>query len=733
MKKILLILTGALLFFSCTKKSEQELFISDLMNKMTLQEKIGQLVLFSSDWDVTGPTIKGNYEKDIREGKCGAIFNAFTADYTRKLQQVAVEKTRLGIPLIFGYDVIHGHRTIFPISLGESASWDLKAMEESARVAAIEASAEGIQWTFAPMVDIARDPRWGRVSEGAGEDTYLGCQIAKARVKGFQGDDLSKNNTILACAKHFAAYGAAQAGRDYNTVDISERVLRETYLPPFKACVDEGAATFMTSFNELDGVPSSGNKYLLKDILRDEWKFDGFVVTDYTSINEMVKHGISKDDYDAGKLAINSGVDMDMQGTIYYNYLEKMVKNNDVSEATIDNACRNILNLKYKLGLFEDPYRYCDAEREKKVVMCDEHIAKAREVAGKSIVLLKNAKSTLPVVDKTKRIAVIGALATSKEDMIGSWSAAGDGKKSVTLLEGLKKQYLQHRITYAKGCEVSGNDKSGFAKAIRTARNSDVIILTLGESKWMSGEAASRSNINLPGVQSDLLVELKKLHKPIVLVLMNGRPLAIEKEVSMSDAVLETWYLGTTAGDAIADVIFGKVNPSAKLPITFPRNLGQVPIFYNCKNTGRPFDKNNKYTSKYLDVDNTPLFPFGYGLSYSSFEYFNLKLSEYKMNEGGTIKASVSIKNTSKYDGTEIVQLYIQDLVGSVTRPLKELKAFKKVFIPKGETKHITFDISTDDLKFYRRDMTFGTEKGEFKVFIGTNSSNTLEAKFTLQ
>ena len=721
------------MFFSCTKKSEQELFISDLMNKMTLQEKIGQLVLFSSDWDVTGPTIKGNYEKDIREGKCGAIFNAFTADYTRKLQQVAVEKTRLGIPLIFGYDVIHGHRTIFPISLGESASWDLKAMEESARVAAIEASAEGIQWTFAPMVDIARDPRWGRVSEGAGEDTYLGCQIAKARVKGFQGDDLSKNNTILACAKHFAAYGAAQAGRDYNTVDISERVLRETYLPPFKACVDEGAATFMTSFNELDGVPSSGNKYLLKDILRDEWKFDGFVVTDYTSINEMVKHGISKDDYDAGKLAINSGVDMDMQGTIYYNYLEKMVKNNDVSEATIDNACRNILNLKYKLGLFEDPYRYCDAEREKKVVMCDEHIAKAREVAGKSIVLLKNAKSTLPVVDKTKRIAVIGALATSKEDMIGSWSAAGDGKKSVTLLEGLKKQYLQHRITYAKGCEVSGNDKSGFAKAIRTARNSDVIILTLGESKWMSGEAASRSNINLPGVQSDLLVELKKLHKPIVLVLMNGRPLAIEKEVSMSDAVLETWYLGTTAGDAIADVIFGKVNPSAKLPITFPRNLGQVPIFYNCKNTGRPFDKNNKYTSKYLDVDNTPLFPFGYGLSYSSFEYFNLKLSEYKMNEGGTIKASVSIKNTSKYDGTEIVQLYIQDLVGSVTRPLKELKAFKKVFIPKGETKHITFDISTDDLKFYRRDMTFGTEKGEFKVFIGTNSSNTLEAKFTLQ
>ena len=733
MKKILLILTGALLFFSCTKKSEQELFISDLMNKMTLQEKIGQLVLFSSDWDVTGPTIKGNYEKDIREGKCGAIFNAFTADYTRKLQQVAVENTRLGIPLIFGYDVIHGHRTIFPISLGESASWDLKAMEESARVAAIEASAEGIQWTFAPMVDIARDPRWGRVSEGAGEDTYLGCQIAKARVKGFQGDDLSKNNTILACAKHFAAYGAAQAGRDYNTVDISERVLRETYLPPFKACVDEGAATFMTSFNELDGVPSSGNKYLLKDILRDEWKFDGFVVTDYTSINEMVKHGISKDDYDAGKLAINSGVDMDMQGTIYYNYLEKMVKNNDVSEATIDNACRNILNLKYKLGLFEDPYRYCDAEREKKVVMCDEHIAKAREVAGKSIVLLKNAKSTLPVVDKTKRIAVIGALATSKEDMIGSWSAAGDGKKSVTLLEGLKKQYLQHRITYAKGCEVSGNDKSGFAKAIRTARNSDVIILTLGESKWMSGEAASRSNINLPGVQSDLLVELKKLHKPIVLVLMNGRPLAIEKEVSMSDAVLETWYLGTTAGDAIADVIFGKVNPSAKLPITFPRNLGQVPIFYNCKNTGRPFDKNNKYTSKYLDVDNTPLFPFGYGLSYSSFEYLNLKLSEYKMNEGGTIKASVSIKNTSKYDGTEIVQLYIQDLVGSVTRPLKELKAFKKVFIPKGETKHITFDISTDDLKFYRRDMTFGTEKGEFKVFIGTNSSNTLEAKFTLQ
>ncbi|MGB5989848.1 MAG: glycoside hydrolase family 3 N-terminal domain-containing protein, partial [Marinifilaceae bacterium] len=487
MKKLLLASLAILCLFACTKKSAKEAFVDNLMEKMTLQEKIGQTVLFSSDWDITGPVIKGNYEEDVRSGRCGAVFNAYTVKYVEKVQRLAVEESRLGIPLIFGYDVIHGHKTIFPIPLGESSSWDLKAMEESSRIAAIEASAEGLNWTFAPMVDITRDPRWGRVCEGAGEDKYLGIQAAKARVKGFQGSNLSDNNTILACAKHFAAYGAAQAGRDYNTVDISKRELRETYLPPFKACVDVGCATFMTSFNELDGIPSSGNKFLLKDILRDEWGFKGFVVTDFTSINEMVKHGICKDEYDAGKLSIQSGVDMDMQGSIYYKYLEEMVKKNEVSEETVNTACRNILNLKYDLGLFADPYKYCNLQREKDLVMCKEHQDKAREIGAKSIVLLKNDKKVLPL-NAGKKIAVIGELANRKDDMIGSWSAAGDGQKSITLLEGLKAQYSNNKITYTEGCKVKGTDKSGFAKAISAAKKADIILYAMGEYRGMSGE-----------------------------------------------------------------------------------------------------------------------------------------------------------------------------------------------------------------------------------------------------
>ncbi|MEN7550982.1 glycoside hydrolase family 3 N-terminal domain-containing protein [Rapidithrix thailandica] len=706
---------------------------TELLNKMTLQEKIGQLNLFTSDWDVTGPTMRKGYKEDIKAGKVGAIFNAYTANYTRELQRLAVEETRLGIPLLFGYDVIHGHRTIFPISLGEAASWDLAAMESSAKVAATEAAAEGIHWTFAPMVDIARDPRWGRVSEGAGEDTYLGVQIAKARVKGFQGDDLSAENTVLACAKHFAAYGMAQAGRDYHTVDMSERVLREVYLPPFKACVDAGVATFMSSFNELDGMPASGNAYLFKEILRDEWGFNGFVVTDYTSINEMIPHGVATNEYEAGALAMNAGIDMDMQGAVYANHLEQLVKDEKVTLQQIDNAVMNILLMKYRLGLFDDPYKYCNEEREKAVIMSDEHLAIARDVARKSIVLLKNEGQTLPLKTENIKIGLIGPLADARRDLIGSWSAAGDWKKSVTLKEGLEKQLGQNgQLLYAKGCEINDQEQKGFTEALAVAQKSDVVVLVLGEAWDMSGEAASRSDITLPGVQTDLLQALQQTGKPLIVVLMNGRPLALEKEVSLANAMLETWFLGTTAGDAIADVIFGKYNPSGKLPITFPRSVGQVPTFYNMKNTGRPMDPNNKYTSKYLDIPNTPLFPFGFGLSYSSFEYTGLEVSTSQLPFNGKLEVSVSVKNTGTVSGEEVVQLYIRDLVASVTRPVKELKGFQKILLTPGESRTVSFELTSDDLAFYTKDMTFTAEPGKFKVMVGTNSEELQETEFEL-
>jgi len=707
--------------------------VDSLLALMTMEEKVGQMTLFTSDWDVTGPTLRAGYKDDIKKGRVGAIFNAHTAAFTRDLQRIAVEETRLGIPLLFGYDVIHGYKTIFPIPLGEAASWDMAAIEAGARIAGLEAAVSGLHWTFAPMVDIARDPRWGRVCEGAGEDTYLGSAIAKARVNGFQGKGFENADAVIACVKHYAAYGAAQSGRDYHTVDMSERVLRDVYLPPFKAAADVGAWTFMTSFNELDGVPATGNKFLLTDILRNEWGFPGFVVTDYTSINEMVPHGVVANDKEAGELSVLAGVDMDMQGAVYYNHLATSVKEGRVPESMVDNCVRRILRIKYMLGLFDDPYRFSNTDREKRTIMAPAHLEAARDVSRKSIVLLKNEKNTLPLSKSARSIALIGPLADNKSELIGSWSAAGDSKQCVSLLEGVRSKLGNTvKINYAKGCDINKADKSGFKAALSLAKSADVIVVAVGEEANMSGEAASRSTIGLPGVQEDLVRELVATGKPVVVVLMNGRPLAIPWIADNAPAILETWFLGTQTGHAIADVLFGDYNPSGKLPMTFPRNVGQVPIFYNMKNTGRPFDANNKYTSKYLDVPNTPQFPFGYGLSYTTFSYSGLKTSNADFRYGETLEVRVTLKNTGSRDGEEVAQLYVRDLVGSVTRPLRELKGFQKVFLKAGESKELVFKLTAKDLAFYNQKMRFLAEAGDFDLFVGGDSDAKLSVRVKL-
>ncbi|GAB1416876.1 beta-glucosidase BglX [Paludibacter sp.] len=714
------------------KKLEQR--VDSVVKLMTLEEKIGQMVLFTSDWDVTGPTIRSNYLDDIRKGHCGNIFNAHTTAYVRELQRVAVEESRLGIPLLFGYDVIHGHKTIFPISLGEAASWDLEAIELSARISAIEAAASGLNWTFAPMADVSVEPRWGRVSEGAGEDPYLGAKIAEARVRGFQGkdNDLSDTLTVLACVKHFAAYGAPQAGRDYNTVDMSERVFRDIYLPPYKAAIDAGALSVMTSFNEYDGVPATGSKFLLTDLLRNELKFRGFVVTDYTSINEMVHHGYASDDADAGRLAVNAGVDMDMQGEVFFKYLKQQVEAGLVSEKRIDEAVKNILRVKFQLGLFDDPYKYCNADREKRLIYAPENMQAALDVAKKSMVLLKNNGNILPL-KKGEKIAVIGELANSTRDMLGSWKAAGDWDFMKSTLDEIKAYNGESNVFYAEGAKKMGNDKSGFGAALQVARKADKIVLVIGEDWEWTGEAASRTDISMPGVQTELLALLKTLNKPIVVVLMNGRPLILQKESELADAMLEAWYPGTMGGKAITDLLFGEYNPSGKLPMTFPLNLGQAPIYYYSKNTGRPiYLPNEKYKSKYIDSPNDPLYPFGFGLSYTTFEYSPITLSTNEMKINGSIEAKVTVTNTGKYDGAEVVQCYIRDLVGSVTRPVKELKAFEKITLKAGESKDVSFTITPEMLAFHRADMSFGAESGDFKIFIGTNSRDVQEANFKL-
>ena len=712
-------------------------FVSELMSKMTVDEKIYQLVQFTSDGTTTGPKTGENFISQIQQGKVGSILNATGAKETREIQRINLENSRLKIPLLFGHDVIHGYKTIFPINLGMASSFNTKAVELAARIAATEASSAGVHWTFAPMVDIARDPRWGRVSEGSGEDTYLGTQMAIANVKGFQGDDLSKNNTILACAKHFAGYAAAEAGRDYNTVDLSERVLRETYLPPFKAMVQAGVKTFMTSFNEISGVPSTANNFLLHDVLKNEWKFDGFVVSDYTGINELIAHGFAKDEQEAAQLSINAGLDMDMVGATYMTTLKKSYNEGKVSIEVINNACRRVLEAKFDLGLFDDPYRYSDEKREKATVYKPEFLDAALTIANESIVLLKNINSVLPL-NKNQKIAFVGPLVSDDKNIIGSWAALGDRSGYATSVkEGvLKLLGTSANCTFDEGVEIQSTNISLMQKAIDNAKNADVIVAVMGESENMSGEAASKTNIDLPGSQKEFLAELKKTGKPIVLVLLNGRPLTLSWENDTMDAILEAWWPGTRGGDAIAQTLFGYNNPNGKLPITFPRNMGQIPIYYNHKNTGRPYlgvsDPEQKYKSRYTDSDISPLFPFGFGLSYTTFNYSDLKISADKIKRKEILTVEVEITNAGNFDGSEVVQLYIKDLVGSVTRPVKELKGFEKVFLKKGEKKIITFKISSDDLKFYDKNMNFVSEVGTFEIFIGGNSLTQNKKSFEL-
>lgn len=758
---LILIALFVCLFVSCNQQSnsggdrKMNAFIDDLMGKMTLEEKLGQLNLPASGDIITGAGSNNNIVDKIKEGKVGGLFNIKSAEKIRAVQQIAVEQSRLKIPLLFGMDVIHGYQTVFPIPLGLSCSWDMAAIEKSARIAAQEASADGICWTFSPMVDIARDPRWGRVSEGSGEDVYLGSQIAKAMVKGYQGDDLSKNNTILACVKHFALYGAAEAGRDYNTTDMSRIRMYNEYLPPYQAAIDAGVGTVMASFNEIDGIPATGNKWLLTDLLRNQWKFNGFVVTDYTGIMEMTAHGMG-DLKQVSALALNAGVDMDMVSDGLLTTLEASLKEGKVSQQAIDQACRRILEAKYKLGLFDDPYRYCDVNRAKAEVFTPENRQVAREIAAQSLVLMKNDKQVLPIQNK-KTIALVGPLADNAENMPGTWSVAADFSKSVSLLQGLKNAVgTSANILYAKGTNVVSDpdldarisifgkptkwdkrpQKEMIAEAVAAARKADVVVAAVGESAEMTGEAACRTDITLPENQKELLEALLATGKPVVMVLFTGRPLAITWEKANVPAILNVWFAGSEAGDAIADVLFGKVNPSGKLSMTFPQNVGQVPIFYSHKNTGRPLPEGKwfqKFRSNYLDVSNDPLYPFGYGLSYTTFDYKNLKLSSNELNSTGELKVSVEVTNSGNYDGAEVVQLYTQDLVGSVTRPVKELKSFQKVFLKKGETRTIEFALTEKDLRFYNSDLKFVSEPGDFKVFVGTSSANTLEAGFALK
>lgn len=698
------------------------------MAKMTLEEKIGQLNQYNDDITATGPITKdADKAGQVRAGKLGSILNAVGTKNTKNWQDQAMQ-SRLKIPLLFGQDVIHGFRTTFPIPLGETATWDMNLIEKSARIAATEASAYGIHWTFAPMVDIGRDPRWGRVMEGAGEDTYLGTLVGKARVKGFQGNGLGNKDAVMACAKHFAAYGAAVGGRDYNSVDMSLRQLHETYLPPFKAVSDIGVATFMNSFNDINGIPATGNKYIQRDLLKGAWNFQGFVVSDWGSIGEMIPHGFAKDNKDAALKAIIAGSDMDMESRSYTNHLAELVKEGKVDIQLVDDAVRRILTKKYELGLFDDPYRFINEKREKEQANNPEHRKFAREIGAKSIVLLKNENQLLPLSPTTKKVAIIGPFAKATVENHGFWSIAfpDDSQRIVTQFDGIKAQLDKNsELLYAKGCNANDNDKSLFAEAVETAKKADVVIMTLGEGHAMSGEAKSRSNIHFSGVQEDLLKEIAKTGKPIILMINAGRPLVFDWASENIPTIVYTWWLGTEAGNSIADVLFGKINPGGKLPMTFPRTEGQIPIYYNHYNTGRPAKNNTdrNYVSAYIDLDNDPAYAFGFGLSYTTFQYSDVNVSATQLKGNQTLTASVTLTNSGNYDGEEVVQLYIRDLVGKVVRPVKELKGFQKIFLKKGESKTVSFNITPEDLKFYDDELNFDWESGEFDIMIGTNSA----------
>jgi beta-glucosidase len=725
---ILIILISIITCNDQDKKNDKEISIDlkvdSVLNLMTLDEKIGQLNQYNDEWTLPPDS---DIISQVQSGDVGSLVYSTGVQRIRFWQQHAMQ-SRLKIPLLFAQDVIHGYKTTFPIPLAESCSWDLGAIERSARISATEASAGGIHWTFAPMVDICRDPRWGRIMEGAGEDPYLGYKIAYARVKGFQGDKPGEVNSLMACAKHFAAYGAAIGGRDYNSVDISDRLLWEVYLPPFKATVDAHVATFMTSFNDINGVPSTGNKYLLNDILRDKWHFDGFVVSDWGAVGEMINHGNVKDEYEATQSAITAGCDMDMESRNYINTMAQLVEDGKVSIELIDEAVKRILRKKFELGLFDDPFKFCDPERERKEFNDPAHPEAARDMARKSIVLLKNQNQLLPLSKEIKTIGFIGPLVKELKQNKGNWDIELPGIDSnyiVSQWEGLQNKVgNKTKLLYAKGCEIEGESKAGFAEALNIAKQADVVILSIGERREMSGEAKSRSNINIPGVQEDLFKALLTTGKPIVVLINAGRPLVFNSVADNAQAILYTWWLGSEAGNAIADVLFGDYNPSAKLTITFPLSVGQIPIYYSHFNTGRPAqnDEDRYYRSAYTDLSIYPKFDFGFGLSYSTFEYSDLQLNKNKMGFNDQIEVSVTITNTGKYDGEEIVQLYVRDLVGSIARPVKELKDFKKIKLSVGESKTIKFIIDKEKLSFYNQNLEWAAEPGEFDLMIGASS-----------
>ncbi|MVZ62767.1 beta-glucosidase BglX [Sphingobacterium humi] len=741
-------------FGSQAQQASMDGFITELLGKMTLEEKIGQLNLVTGGEATTGSVVSTDVEAKIKAGQIGGIFSMSSPAKIRKAQELAVQHSRLKIPIIFGMDVIHGYKTVFPIPLGLAATWDMPLIQQTARVSAIEASADGINWTFSPMVDISRDPRWGRISEGSGEDTYLTSRIAQEMVWGYQGKDLSQPNTLLACVKHFALYGAGEAGRDYNSTDMSLHRMYNEYLPPYKAALDAGALSVMTSFNDINGVPATANRWLLTDLLRQDWGFNGLVVTDYTAVNELIDHGLG-DLQQVSALSLNAGVDMDMVGEGFLTTLKQSLEQGKVNMEAIDRACRYVLEAKYRLGLFADPYRYCNEERAKKEIFTPEHRALARKAAAKSFVLLKNESQTLPL-KKQGTVAVIGPLANTGANMPGTWSVSADHANTQTLVEGMKevlgKQVnitshlganlsddaaLQERSTMF-GRTIPRDDRDPqllIEEALQLAQSADVIVAALGESSEMSGESSSRTDLNIPASQRRLLEALLKTGKPVVLVLFTGRPLTLSWEDQHVPAILNVWFGGTETGKAVADVLFGDVNPSGKLPATFPQNVGQIPLYYAHKNTGRPLAEGTwfqKFRSNYLDVSNEPLYPFGFGLSYSKFDYSGLKLSHPELNSEGSLEVQVDVTNSGNYDGEEVVQLYIRDMVGSVTRPVKELKNFQKVFLKKGESKRVKFNITVEDLKFYDQQLKHIAEPGDFKVFIGGNSRDVLSGDFKL-
>ncbi len=724
-------------FICMAQKKTIEQKIDSVLKLMTLEEKVGQMNQYNGDWEATGPITKdGDKQSQIRKGMLGSMLNVTGVDHTHELQEMAMQ-SRLKIPLLFGQDIIHGYRTIFPLPLAEAASWDMEAIESSARIAGIEAAAAGVHWTFAPMVDIARDPRWGRVMEGAGEDPYLGSLIAKARVKGFQGKGLGNTDALMACAKHFAAYGAAIGGRDYNSVDMSLQTLWNIYLPPFKAAADAGAATFMNSFNSLNGIPATGNAYLQRDILKGRWNFKGFVVSDWNSVGEMIPHGFAKDNYEAALKAANAGCDMDMESRSYIQNLVKLVKDGKVKMKLIDDAVKRILKKKFELGLFDDPFKFCNKVREKQQWDNKENLAIEKTMAEKSIVLLKNENQLLPLSKQTKKIALIGPFIKAVRDNLGFWSYQwpDDSSRIVTVWDGISKKInADTKLLYAKGCNINDSSTSGFAEAIETAKQADVVIINVGEASDMTGEAKSRSNIHLPGVQEELIKAIQSTGKPVVVMINAGRPLVFNWTADNVPAILYTWWLGTEAGDAIADVLFGDYNPSAKLPMSFPRSEGQIPIYYNYYNTGRPAknDSDLNYVSAYIDLPNSPKFPFGYGLSYTNFSYSDIQLSTNSIKPNQKFTVSLTVTNTGKLDGKETVQLYIRDMVGSVVRPVKELKGFQQIFLKAGESKKVSFTISVNDLKFYNDKLEYIYEPGDFKIFIGSNSRDVKEAAFEL-